>query len=68
MKATPATRPACLVGLGQSDHEAVLAHDGTLVAARCGAGMQRGVRKASKLTLIEIPADAVVRCMRCRKS
>jgi hypothetical protein len=66
MKATPATRTACVVGNGKMVHEAVLGHDGTLIAARCGAGMQRGIRKASALTRVEIAADSTVSCHRCR--
>ncbi|MET0416566.1 MAG: hypothetical protein ABW022_11165 [Actinoplanes sp.] len=68
MKATPApvtTRTVVLVGKGKFTHEGVFAAD-DLVAARCGAGMQRGRRRASTLTAIKVPVDTVVSCHRCR--
>jgi len=61
------TYAICAVGNGKQTHIAVLGHDGTLIGAKCGAGLQRGVRKASSVRrLADLPIGSVVGCHRCR--
>lgn len=68
LKAAPiATYATCAVGKGKQDHVAVLDADGNLIAAKCGAGYGRGVRKNSPLRrLADLPVGHVVGCHRCR--
>lgn len=52
------------VGKGKAVHKAVLNGD-VVVAAACGAGMQRGRRKASALRAIRTDAMTCDRCAKC---
>jgi hypothetical protein len=62
---TPVELPTrVVVGNGKAIHKAVLAEDGMVIGARCGAGLQRGVRKASSYRAIK--TDAMT-CDRCAK-
>lgn len=67
MKATtPVLHPTCVVGRSTVRHLAIIA-DGTLVAADCGAGMGRGVRKNSPLYRQADAAASEIGCTKCAK-
>lgn len=53
-----------VVGRGKAVHAAVLDHTGSVVAAKCGAGMQRGIRRASDLRAVR---TTEMTCDRCAK-
>jgi hypothetical protein len=67
LAATPVVAPVfhlVAIGNGKVRHQAVMADD-TCVGARCGAGLQRGLRKASTMTHYTSDVDDV-NCNRCR--
>lgn len=53
------------VGNGKVRHAANLAHDGQVLGARCGAGLQRGLRAQSTFTSWTSDINDV-NCNRCR--
>ena len=53
------------VGKGKMAHAAFIGHDGAVTGTRCGAGLGRGVRKNSPLT-VWTSATNDVNCHRCR--
>lgn len=71
MKATPPaeilipTFMLVVVGKGKVRHAANLGHDGKVLGARCGAGLQRGMRAASSFTFWASDVNDV-NCNRCR--
>lgn len=57
--------PVCVVGNGRVVHLAVIADNGGLMGARCGAGLTRNGSDSNVTRIADLPAGTAASCHRC---